>query len=349
MNLKKNIFLAAVLLLAFISCKKSSSPSDPIPPKSTSDVYVVGSAGTIGGKAVAAYWKNGVVTKVGTDSVNGSEARAIAVNNGDVYVVGAVNGPGDFSTAAYWKNGVLTKLSNDPVNDSEGYGIALQGNDVYIIGYVFNNAGDLEGRCWKNGIMTTLPSTLSASEAIAIKSNGTDIYIAGDTRYDNKGDWTATYWKNQASPAIIAGTSGQSSEVYSIDVSGNDVYMAGYTSGNVSLGTPTYWKNGTATQLTDGSSYGTAGGIAVNGSDIIVVGFMHNKTSGYDVAMYWKNGTQVSLGDGVSNSEATGIAVDKADVYISGTINSNAVYWKNGVATTLAKSGVAMGIVVVPK
>lgn len=315
MNLKRSISLAAILVFALVSCKKSVTPT-PTPPKPTSDVYVAGSAGTVGGNAVAAYWKNGVVTKLGTDSVNGSQARAIAVNNGDVYVAGVLYGPGGQITPALWKNGVLTKPTDVAGDDGDAHGVALVGSDVYVAGTIINNVGNLEGICWKNGVPITLPSSLSNSEAMALKGNGTDIYIAGDAQYDKTNNyWVATYWKNSASPTAIAATTGKSSEIFSIGVNGSDIYMAGYSNGNTVNGVPTYWKNGVATQLTDGSSYAAANGVAANSSDVVVAGV--TTYNGHQVATYWKNGTAARLEDGTSTSYAGSVVLENSDTYIA--------------------------------
>jgi len=121
------------------------------------------------------------------------------------------------------------------------------------------------------------------------------------------------------------------------DVNNNDttnnyfkinIYTAGYI--NEFRPVAAYWKNDKLTEL----SLGQATGIAINGSDIYVVGYS-TAVNGAAVATYWKNGVRIPLTDSTISSKASGIAISGNDIYISGTINpssgsSLAVYWKNG-------------------
>jgi hypothetical protein len=64
--------------------------------------------------------------------------------------------------------------------------------------------------------------------------------------------------------------------------------------------------------------------------------------AGYSVAAYWKNGVLIALTDTTNEfmtSYVTGIAVKDTDVYMSGTINSQAVYWKNGKVVNVGGPG----------
>ena len=93
-------------------------------------------------------------------------------------------------------------------------------------------------------------------------------------------------------------------------MSGRDVYVTGsfaITQGNY---TALLWKNGTVQNL----GAGTAASVAVNGSDIYVVGTKDR------AATLWKNGVPQNLGPGSANS-----------VFVTG--NKVYVVGKNGVAT----------------
>jgi hypothetical protein len=128
--------------------------------------------------------------------------------------------------------------------------------------------------------------------------------------------------------------------------SGYNVYMAGTNHGNA-----VYWKNADSVTL-DSTANGLA--IAVSGSDVYVSGVLYQNNN--DNAVYWKNGQRFQLvGSGISY--ATGIGIQGTDVYCAGYLfgpaNSgivHAVYWKNGVVTTLSPftNAVAQSILVTP-
>lgn len=68
-----------------------------------------------------------------------------------------------------------------------------------------------------------------------------------------------------------------------------DVYLAGSTSAGIHR-QATYWKNGNAVTLTDGSNNAEASSIVVSGEDVYVSGYEYNGTK--NVAKYWKTGTK---------------------------------------------------------
>jgi len=121
-----------------------------------------------------------------------------------------------------------------------------------------------------------------------------------------------------------------------------DIYTAGYEF-NGSVSVATYWKNGIATRLSDGTHASEARSIVVSGNNVYVAGVENNN------AVYWKNGTLVNLINNPATyyrlSWADGIAVSGDDVYVAGTVNGFfpgtnslglvAKYWKNGVPVNL--------------
>jgi hypothetical protein len=146
-----------------------------------SDVYLAGYLATGGDNCAAAYWKNGIVTKL-TSSTSVAVANAIAVNGTDIYVVGYVVDNNNRSVATCWKNGVATTLDSPY---SQASTVIYNGSDMYITGYDSNGA-----IYWKNGVATSLAAPGGASIVSTVAFKGNDIYVAG---YNSNG---AIYWKN---------------------------------------------------------------------------------------------------------------------------------------------------------
>jgi hypothetical protein len=115
-----------------------------------------------------------------------------------------------------------------------------------------------------------------------------------------------------------------------------DIYLAGSIGDGIHP-KATYWKNGNAVILTDGTNYAEANSIVASGEDVFVAGYEYN--GAYYVAKYWKNGKAVSLSDGTSPAIAYSITLAGNDVYVAGYegngTNGIAKYWKNGTAVSL--------------
>lgn len=338
------LFLIAVF--AITSCKKSATtnPTPIISAKMDTDIYVVGNTGTKNGKQVAAYWKNGIITKLG-DSTQVSDGYAIAIDGNDIYVAGILVDDSYNLTAVYWKNGIMHTLSQTPSDNSVPKGIIVNGTDVYVPG-VGGTPGLLY---WKNGVpvMNTGSTSMTVS-GMAISGN--DIYLSGTSVLPSLTAVAASYWKN--------GTMVQVSSVNSygnaIAVSGSDVYVAGMTETDNVTPHATYWKNGAATQVS--SAMSNANAIAVNGSDVYVAGDSYS--SNLELATYWKNGTPHVVTDNTLQSNTGSIAIIGNDVYMSGSqqipdrpaLNFRPLYWKNGVPVLLpyyANGGAGTIVIVV--
>jgi hypothetical protein len=104
----------------------------------------------------------------------------------------------------------------------------------------------------------------------------------------------------------------------------DDLYLAGQadSQGIIVL---KYWQLGSSFDLI--RSYGTnysisVTGIAVKGSDLYICGYAPTMQTTYvtlnSEAVYWKNGIPVYLGDTSKPSYATGITISGNDIYISG-------------------------------
>lgn len=257
----------------------------------------------------------------------------------NIYVVGRSNaGP------AYWVNGVRTNMPSDCL---EANAISVDGTDIYIAGADANGP-----KYWKNGVGVSLPMTAghNGGRAKSIFLGGTDVYICG---YDmiNGANALPRCWKNSipltvslSTGNINPGLSASGGTVYSVFVSGSDVYLAGSQAPFTGNQVVTYWKNSAPFALTDGTTVAEAKSVFVSGNDVYLAGFIQgNATSAY----YWKNGIAVPLNINTTSSNCTpeSIYVSSAgDVYVSGEVRNLAKYWKNGTMYDLTTTTPGNGI-----
>lgn len=107
-----------------------------------------------------------------------------------------------------------------------------------------------------------------------------------------------------------------------------DVYIAGYAVNSSSGKTmATYWKNGVAINLTDGTNTAELSDIEVIDNDVYACGYESNGT--IDIPKYWKNGTAIALG--TLNGKAKCMTSSGDDIFIGGKKGNYAVYWVSGV------------------
>lgn len=353
-------FLVSVLSLLVIyaltnSCSKSaSSPTPPIdstansPNDTASIIIYIGGDITIGSDANAAYWKNGLMTKLPIGPI--SSASCIYVNNNDVYITA----PGSYSadSVSYWKNNQPITLPDTLGVHSPCGALTISGGDVYATGteheYPYRNAGVVY---WKNNdygvhpVPLAVPLHRSFARAIGV-SNG-DVYIAGYL------DSLPVYWKNGIAVPLMIDTVLLPQRNYSIAnsvcINQGNVYVAGTI--NLFFGrTPdpasiaTYWKNNTPLRLTRDTG-SVANAIVVSGNDIYVAGGIFGG-GGVTRAAYWKNGKLFLLDSNYSVANA--VAVYGNDVFIAGTVGDQAAYWKNGLLVSLGP-GHANSIFIVHK
>jgi hypothetical protein len=190
--------------------------------------------------------------------------------------------------------------------------------NVYLSGYA-----NLDGAAyWNNGKQVDLGRAFNTTD-IAIA--GADIYVVGNIGFAlpaGGGANAAVYWKNGQMTRL----GNDPSYANSIAISGSDIYICGYAMINNEY-VAAYWKNGEIQSLGN-IPYSGANSIAVTGTDVYVAG-----TAGTNgtLAVYWKNGTLYPLEQGA----ASAIAINGPDTYISGTTSAGAVYWKNGIKSTL--------------
>ena len=113
--------------------------------------------------------------------------------------------------------------------------------------------------------------------------------------------------------------------------------MAGYESIEF-VNVAKLWKNGIATNLTDGTHEAKAYSVAVDNNDVYVVGFEF--IDGNHVAKIWKNGVGSNLTDDGVNANAYSVAVENNNVYVAGYEGLVATLWINGEANSLSTGNV---------
>lgn len=289
--------IALAFLLFFVACQRTP-PVTPPPPNSGNDSTSTGR------------------TLPPTDTTQ-------------VYVLGWTN-----DSNVYWKNGVPVLLSTAPGVYTSG--MCMVDSDVYISGGTYLTDSTFTPSYWHKNTWIPLQDTTNRALTYGIGVSGGNVYVAGTAQFNDK---VGPLWGANLSPFSYA------------------------KYGTIAV----CWTNGTATLLPgndfafDVNGFGETGisdyvnGIAVSGNDVYVTGASHQWQEGvpstYHFAGYWKNGIFVDLPnntDGVSTDSlvnkplptVTSVLVNGSDVYVTGYQYSNnspqAVYWKNGVLTTLS-------------
>lgn len=237
------------------------------------DVYIVGSEENAYGIFNAKYWKNGVPTTVAANLNVNTFSNAIYVINNDVYVAGLEITTSNNSSAKYWKNGVAVTLSNGITQD-EATGIYVQNNDVYVCGKVDNIA-----TYWKNGVVTNLSDGTKNERARGLIVSNNDVYIFGIESTPQK----PKYWKNGVQNVATTNPN-LFCQTFGMDLLNNDVYLVGVEGLKAK-----YWKNGIATDLTDGTQFAIAQAIKTFNNDIYIAGYQNSSIK------LWKNGVSSTI------------------------------------------------------
>ena len=226
------------------------------------------------------------------------------------------------TVATLWKDGTPLLLTDKTIY-SEASDIFVSGTDVYVGG---NISGSEKSKAviWKNGNPTYLTDGTYGTAIEAIHVSGSNVYAVGTEWNSTLNKRVSKLWKNGEETTI-----GDNFVARDLFVYNSDVYIVG-NNGSKSL----LWKNGTITELTDGSNDSSPVSVYVNNTDVYVVGYENKK------ATLWKNGNPTYLTDGINSAAARGVYVDGSDVYVVGNIkhsdsNYIATLWKNGVATEL--------------
>jgi hypothetical protein len=312
-----------------------------------SGVYITG---TIDNNAVL--WKNGVLTNITNFPAN-SPFEAIPndliVNGNDVYVLYIVYGQSSSSDEIkLWKNGVVTSVTppGGAYLDGNIVRMALLNSTIYCTFSTGNN-GVITPKLWNsnNGATTNLPlGSYTSAEAtgIAIDANS-NILISGSASNINSMGVQPVYWRNSILNTLPVGPNSNNGTAKDIAVSGNDIYVSGFTRLNSSVTQVVYWKNAVLnaiqTVATGGESFCES--IFLDGQDVYNCG-THSFSNGSISACYWKNNVRNDLSVNSSNSDATifDIAVKNSVVYSVGfdtnPTSTTPLYYQNNVAIPLS-------------
>ena len=197
---------------------------------------------------------------------------------------------------------------------------------------------------WINGTWVQLSSSHSTyGEVRALSVSGGKVLAAGAGLIASAGSRFPTgYWLdgNWADLALPSGYDW--GNVYSIVVSGNDLYLAGEIFPGYA---PGYWLNGTWNGLPTppGSDVAQAYSLAVSGTDVYAAGW--KDSNGAALPGYWLNGTWVDLPlpSGSVGGLVESIVVSGSDVYAAGFADASGAayagspgYWLNGSWVGLA-------------
>jgi hypothetical protein len=326
------ITITLVFIAIFTACKtdKTVSPQESAPKK----IYMLTEEEDASGiYALGKFYINGISTIFANGTTESSYPMDMKINGNDVYVLDRrKNISTNINQITLSKNGTTVSTFSNNSTDFQPIAIAINNNDVYVVGSQFTSSNNnLYIRYSKNGVFTNITDNTSSHYATCATFNNNDLYIGG--RINNSSSEQVCYWKNGVKNTLSVPAGYGSSQISDIIISGTDVYCVG-RSGN----RPCYWKNGVHTEFATPLNSGGCTGIAINGADVYISGWLRN-SSGYQ-AIYWKNNNIVYLTQTSADSEANDIATDGNDVYVGGYSYSNlninqSAYWKNGAINTL--------------
>ncbi len=224
--------------------------------------------------------------------------------------------------------------------------------DIYTVGRENNTSETSYAKIWKNGIASELTAGISISNANDVCVYGNDVYVAGNEYSNEDQHYVPKIWKNGVATNYSNALGNTDGTLYSVTANNSGVFACGYERNTAGIWVATYWDNGLPVPLTNGIENAYAKDIAINNSNIYVVG--RASIDGHTKACLWKDGVLTELANGDYYSTSESVCVVGNDVYIAGfkesDANDMAMLWKNGVEIPLsdtANDSYAMSIKVV--
>lgn len=150
------------------------------------------------GPDVPCYWLDStrVDLPIGSSSLAGGQANAIAVDGGTVYCAGYWHDDSvGRDVPSYWRGTTRTDLG-DSTSDAEIYAVAASNGHVYCAGYRYS-AGLSTACYWADGVRHDLAGDgVHNSYATSIAFDGTSVYVGGYWYDASKAN--ACYWVDGA-------------------------------------------------------------------------------------------------------------------------------------------------------
>jgi hypothetical protein len=254
--------------------------------------------------------------------------------NSTVHLAGYIENSGasgEGTLASYWKDSVYTALANPEIS-SQVSSLYVDGSSVLIGGIKYGGNTPLTSLVWQDGTETVMEEVFGEPMIASRNNNLFGVWL------DKTTGWV--FHKNGISQPII--DTAYNFGPMSMTLLGDDIYIAGYSSGSVLSPNNTdiphaqYWKNGEL--IFRESEVSSGASIFTHNNDIYMAGTVSsaNNTS---IACYWKNKQRVDLTDGSEDALTRSVFVTDKHVYIAGMMNHQAVYWKDGEMIALTTEG----------
>jgi hypothetical protein len=303
---------------------------------SGTDLFVSGSFGNAGGIATADYvakWDGTDWSALGDDGAGDGALDGpledVAVSGGDVYVGGFFTDAAGIATADYvakWDGGTWSGLGDDSAGDGAITSLVVTleviGTDVYVGGFFTDVAGiaaaDYVAR-WNGFYWSPLGDDGAGDGAITnnvidLTASGSDLYVggwfadaAGIPFADFVAKWDGVGWSALGDNGADNGALNFS--VYSVAVSGSDVYVGGGFTDVAGIATADYLARFDGTDWSAMGDNGAGNGafgdtviaLATSGTDLYAGGFFSDG-AGIAAADYIAKWTQAQAAAGMPDA-----------------------------------------------